>query len=52
MTRSFEAFQEINKLVNKVTENMIQSKMLMEDKDKAELCQQNTKLKSLLNVKR
>ncbi|CAD5228673.1 unnamed protein product [Bursaphelenchus xylophilus] len=52
LVQSFDAFQEVMKVLRQATENVVQSKMAMEDKDKAELCQQISKLKSLLNVKR
>ncbi|CAD5221675.1 unnamed protein product [Bursaphelenchus okinawaensis] len=52
MVKSYDAFQEVMKVLRQATDNVVQSKMAMEDKDKAELCQQISKLKSLLNVKR
>lgn len=52
MVKAYESFQNMVKAVKNATENIIQTKMAMEDKDKAELCQQINKQKSLLNVKR
>lgn len=43
---------ELIRLVKTAAETTVQSKMAMEDKDKADLYQTITKLKSLLAVKR